>query len=120
MDAIRDDHEFVVTNRNGVGYVKVGVNHLFPGGHGHRGMVIGPAEVDLVTVLQANERIVRGHLRIVAVSVRLRHTVQLASTEAVGVSAAQSFGNVGNVRTPMAVRRSGWTENLKVGSTVGV
>ena len=60
-------------------------------------MVIGPAEVDLVTVPQADERIVAGHLRIVAISARLRHTVQLASTDAVGVSAAQSSGNVGNV-----------------------
>src|SRR5215468_9772705 len=96
------------------------MNHLFPGGHGHRGMVVGTAEVDLVAVLQADQRIVGGHLRIVAVSVRLRHTVQLASPEAIGVSAAQSFGNVGNVRTPMAVRRSGWSKDLKVGSAVGV
>ena len=36
------------------------------------------------------------------------------------MSAAQSFGNVGNVGTPMAVRRSGWSKNLKVGSAVGV
>ena len=73
-----------MTNRNGVGYVEVGMNHFFPGGHGHRGMVVGPAEVHLVAVLQADERIVGGHLRIVAVSVRLRHTVQLPPTEAVG------------------------------------
>ena len=100
--------------------MEVGMYRLFPGGNGHSRMVVGSAKVDFVAVLQTDERIVGGHLRIVAVSVRLRHTVQLASTKAVGVSAAQSSGNVGNVGTPMAVRQSGWSKNLKVGSAVGV
>ena len=100
--------------------MEVGMNRLFPGGNGHRRMVVGSAEVDFVAVLQTDERIVGGHLRIVAVCICLGHTVQLASTEAIGMSAAQSFGNVGNVGTPMSVRGSGRGKNLEVGSAVGV
>ena len=111
-----------MTHRNRLRDVEVCVMGLLPRGHGHCGMVEGPAEMDLLvaTVPQPDKRIVGGHLRIVTVAVRLRQAVQLTSAKPIRVSAMQHLGNVRDGRAPVMVGRSGGSKDLEVRGAIGV
>jgi len=63
-----------MANGNHVRHVEVGVDDLLSCGHSQSGVVKSSAEINFLVadMLEADERIVRGHLRVIAVGVRLR------------------------------------------------
>jgi len=89
---------------------------FFSCSHGHCGMIESPAKINFVVtnVPQPDKRIVGGHLRVIAVTVRLRQAVQLPAPEAIGAPAMEHFGHVGDVRTPMIVGCSARSKDLQL------
>jgi hypothetical protein len=69
--------------------------------------------------LQPNQRIARRHLRIISIG-GLRKPVQLASGQPVGVSVAQRFKHMSNVRAPVVVRSPGGSKDLQLRCTGGI
>jgi hypothetical protein len=120
VNSIGDYDQLVVARGNRVRHVEVSMSELFSHGHGHRGMVVGPAEMDLVGMPQADKRIVASHLGVITVPVGLREAVQLPSAQPVGMSAAQDLGNVRNMRAPMVVRGSARSIHFDARSAVGI
>jgi hypothetical protein len=122
VDAVCDNYQFVVAHRNRVWHVEMGVMLFLPRGDRHRRVVERAAKENLVAAntLQPNQRIVRRHLRIIAIGVGLRKPVQLASGQPVGVSVAQRFKHMCNVRTPMVVRSPGGSKDLQLRCAGGI
>lgn len=103
-------------------YVEAGVNELVSRGHCHGGVVKGSAKINILATdtLELDQWVIRGHLRVIAVAVRLRQAIQLTSAETMGVTVAKRLGYMGNMRAPMVVGRTLGREDLEVRGTVRV
>jgi hypothetical protein len=92
------------------------VNDFLSSGHRHGGVVKRPTEVHLLVadMLEADQRIIRGHLSIVAVPVRLREAIQLASAEAIGAPMPKHLRHMGYMRAPVVMGGSLGSKDFKV------
>jgi len=81
-------------------------------------MVECPAEENFFAadVLEPNQWIVRSHLRIITVAVRLRRAVQLPAAKPIRMSTAQCFGHVGDRYTVTSGDRMG--SNPIIGTSI--
>jgi hypothetical protein len=122
LNPVGDHGQLVVTDGNRAWDVEVGVNDFLSCGDGHGGVVKGSAEIGLfiADMLETDERIVRCHLRVIAVSVRLRQAIKLVSANAIRVTRAKCFGRMCDMWPPIIEGRSLRSEDFEVRTAVGI
>ncbi len=109
-----------MTDGNNVRHMEVSMYGLFSGSNSHGRVITGATEINLFAagMFEPDERIIRGHLRVVAVSICLRQSIQLASANAIAVSVTKDLGYMADVRAPPVVGCSTRSKDLEIGGAI--